>query len=140
MKIRWRRVSGHDTDPERVFGVFFLSLFAAFLWLVAKMPVHLVPGCLLREWTGIPCLACGSLRALKHLTAGEPGHALRVQPLATVLVVLGLAYLLYAWIVVLFRLPRIRLEKATKGERLALVVIALLAAAANWGYLFVVGR
>ncbi len=71
-------------------GLLGLVIFAAARWLpVEKLPFW---GCTVRELTGWPCLGCGLTRSAQHLAHGEPGAALAINPLGTILfIMLGAA-------------------------------------------------
>ena len=49
-------------------------------FVVAWMPVDVVPPCPLRTLTGIPCPLCGSTRGVVAAVHGHLGHAARAEP------------------------------------------------------------
>jgi hypothetical protein len=97
-----------------------------------------LPACGFREWTGIPCVACGGTRALLALTEGRWIEALAINPLAALAgigAVVGGVLLLadarrggswFSWIQA--RAPR-------RPLRLVLAALVL-----NWVYLWLDGR
>lgn len=127
-------------DAERVIGVYFLPLFLAFLWMATWWPADRWPVCLLRRWTGLPCPACGTVRALKALARGNGLEAWRLQPLATSLFLLAAMYGLYALISTLLGWRRLRWEHAPRGAGLCVIGIFLLLGILNWLYLLLAGR
>ena len=132
--MEWRRLRPGESDPERLFGIgLFLCWLAAAVLVVLVLPPEFVPSCRFRRATGFPCPTCGSSRAFVALLRGRPWEALARQPL----VVLGSGafalYSLYAWTVVLGRLPRLRGLPPIRWRRL-LPLLALLVAV-NWLHL-----
>jgi hypothetical protein len=89
--------------------------------------------CLLKNLTGLPCPFCGGTRAALTLLQGHLAGALALNPGAVLLMLFALpGYLVYD------RLLRPRgWEKKLSRVFWAL---ALLALAANWTYLIIVGR
>ena len=79
--------------------------------------------------TGLPCIFCGTTRALHHLLHGEFGRALYFNWLAFPLVAVALAlFLVHALELVLDRrllahLPRVRLTRASLGALFAGLVL-----------------
>jgi hypothetical protein len=92
--------------------------------------------CLFHRLTGVPCLTCGSSRALCALSVGHVGTALRVQPLASVaMLATVVGCLFYAWTLFVRRhVPVLHLER--REWRWALG-IALFLVVLNWAYLVV---
>ena len=103
------------------------------------MPAAWVPRCLLKTWTGVPCLTCGGYRALNALVHGHLLAAIRLQPLLSLLAIAAVVWLIYAFVGVLFGLPRIRV-RITRGEKMLLTIGAVVLALANWAYLILDGR
>jgi hypothetical protein len=96
------------------------------------------PLCTFKAVTGIPCMGCGSTRAVGQLARLHLLDALRLQPLATVA---ALAVGLWA-LGDLILLPRHRvvgLDWTGREARILGWLLALLALV-NWGYLIAVGR
>ena len=69
-----------------------LAAGAAVLFFFDPARSGFYPQCLLHQYTGLNCPACGSLRALHHLTHGEFRAAFHCNPLLIVLLLLA------AWI------------------------------------------
>ena len=55
--------------------------------------------------------ACGITRAVKLFWAGDFRGAFATHPPGTLLLCAGIVYLVYSWVVVLFKLPRIRIYR-----------------------------
>ncbi len=92
--------------------------------------------CPFNSATGVPCLTCGMTRSFRFTVHGEWVEAFSLNPLGSVLCILTGLYVLYALVLVVFRLPRprFRLESriARWSFRLGLPLILLV----NWIYLF----
>jgi hypothetical protein len=96
------------------------------------------PVCTFRALTGLPCMSCGSTRAMGLLGRLEPAAAFRMQPLATVAALLVLVWGL-ADLALLFRRRALRLE-CTQREGMVLTWTALGLVLANWAYLLLTLR
>jgi hypothetical protein len=100
--------------------------------------VHLFGGqlCLFRKYTGVPCMVCGSSRAVELLLRGCVEAAFRLQPLATVVAVAAVVLLPIHWFSVFIMRRRLMvcLNRFEKRLLLSIVVLLLLL---NWGYLIV---
>ena len=135
MKLYFRQYGKEspELDAELVWGGVGL-----FVLLVAR----LVPGPLI-DWykcpwhahTGIPCLTCGMTRSYRHLVRLDFAEAFTISPLGAVLAILTVAFVLYALVVVLFRLPRPRLRVESRAARWAFRLGVPLAFLLNWFYL-----
>lgn len=136
MKVRLVK-QGAGLDYEVLWGsVLAASLAGAFSWLRAIGPVPLM--CPFHWATGLPCLTCGSTRALAALAAGDLLTSLRFHPAVLPGFVAALLYLSYAWAVVALRLPRVRVTLAPRDLRAARWGLAA-AAAALWSFLIIEG-
>lgn len=136
MKIQRRPIIPGSRDPELIWGsILLLAALLATAWLSSGIAT---PRCLLHAATGIPCPTCGMTRATWHLLHGEIGRAFLLNPLMAAALLGAALYICYAAVVVIGRLPRLRLEALTKTEAnlVRIAVIGLLTA--NWLYL--IGR
>lgn len=95
--------------------------------------------CLFHRLTGWPCLTCGSTRAFAALLAGNPAAALRLQPLALAVGVLGCAFFA-VYSTNLFVRRRVLCLRLKPGERWRLGVAALTLIVLNWLYLICSAR
>jgi hypothetical protein len=136
----WRRTDAHDTGVELAFGVLGAPIALALAFLATRLPDTWLPACRLRHALGIPCPTCGTLRCLRLLSEGRLGQAWVCQPLATVFALAAGAFSVYAWTVVLLRLPRLRLEGVSRRFRVRAAALLLIAVLANWLYLLWSGR
>ena len=136
MKIQRRPIIPGSRDPELIWGsILLLAALLATAWLFSGIAT---PRCLLHAATGIPCPTCGMTRATWHLLHGEIGRAFLLNPLMTAALLGAGLYVCYAALVVIVRLPRLRLEALTKTEANLVRIAAIGLLAANWLYL--IGR
>ena len=101
---------------------------------VSVLHVSGVRVCLFHRLTGLPCLTCGSTRALAALAAGDVAGSFGQQPLAVAATLaLGAGFAVHTFfLVAVRRRVFVRIEpKEWRVAGLALAVLALL----NWVYL-----
>jgi len=121
-------------DPAR--GALLLGawVIGCLTMVVLSRLAFLWPVCHFRDWTGIPCLTCGSTRMVDAILSGHLVEAVTWNPL----VFLGLA-LVTAWIAVVavgIALGRpSRSLVPTPRERLGLWILGAVILAADWAYL-----
>lgn len=108
--------------------------------LVLPSALQLVPGCLFKATTGVPCVACGGTRAAVALAHGRPLQALTWNPLAASALLGLVLYVPYAWLVLagMVRPLRTGWLSPPMPAWVRWTLITLLVA--NWTYLIVVGR
>jgi hypothetical protein len=136
VKIQRRPIIPGSQDPELVWGsILLLAALLATAWLISGIAT---PRCLLHAATGIPCPTCGMTRAIRLLLHGEIGAAFLLNPLMTTALLGAALYICYAAVVVIGRLPRLRLEALTETEANFVRFTAIGLLAANWIYL--IGR
>lgn len=138
MTWQWRPLAPGETDHEKLWASVAAALvvmFAAWVAWVEWPPVI----CPMHAVTGWPCPTCGATRALFALAAGDPGRALRLNPLVAGAVLLAIPYVAYAAIVALLGLPRLRVRVGARGATLARAA-AVTAVLANWVFLIADGR
>ena len=104
----------------------------SFGWLDLGLPT---PFCPLHALTGIPCPTCGMTRGLVCLLQGQIEEALLFNPLMMVALLSALLYLLYAGVVVIGRLPRLRWEPLSQTAAICVRIGVVLLIAVNWIYL-----
>ena len=122
-----------ELDHELIW--LLVSLGAALVtwfWLASGLPL---PHCTWRALTGFACPSCGATRCVRWLCAGDFLAALLINPLVF-LSLIGIAfYDVYAAIVLIFRLPRLRFAplsaRSANWIRFGAAAVVLL----NWGWL-----
>jgi len=135
MRIELRRLAAGALDAELLtLGVLGSTGLLGIAWLLLGLPT---PRCLFHAATGLPCLTCGGTRCVKNLLAGHVGAALAWNPLVFFGAALAAVFMLYAAIVLVFRLPRVRVIFESAREANFVRVSVAIAAAANWIYLIV---
>lgn len=139
MKLVLRKPRDPGSDCEFILGFLFIPLFAAVSLLILHLSSRIPVFCVFHRFTGLPCPACGSFRCAEQLAAGHIGEAWLTQPLVTILVCLALIYAVYSWIVVLFKLPRVRVADPTRSQRWLMGCLAVAAILANWIYIILRG-
>jgi hypothetical protein len=133
MRLLWRRRSARETDHELIWlAVAIASMAGGALWLALRLPW---PRCPFLSVTGLPCLTCGATRCSIALLHGDFLSALRWNPLALAALCALAVFDLYAAIVLVGRMPRLRIVEWTSAEKkmARIAVISLLAI--NWIYL-----
>jgi hypothetical protein len=138
-RLMWRPLAPGEVDHERVWTYVFL--IGAGLALAVPETVRLSLICPLKALVGVPCLTCGSNRALSAMLQLEPLRALAWNPLVCVIGAAWAVYATYATIVVVARLPRLRLRSMGDLGRLRWLGIglAIVAVTGNWLYLYMAG-
>lgn len=117
-----------------VFGLIYGTIAILALITARFLPVlELMPLCVFRAYTGIPCPTCGATRSLVHLANGNLSASFGLNP-AFVLLMFA-ALLMFAYdVATLFSGTRISLSLTPREARLmrAGAVVVLLA---YWAYL-----
>ena len=99
-----------------------------------RLPVRV---CMFKTITGIPCMTCGTTRALGRLAHLDFTGSFRINPLATV----ALVVLLVAGFVNLLLLPggrTLRLDASSREWRW-MILLGLVLLVVNWIYLIATG-
>lgn len=128
--LRWRKLEPGELDHERLWLA--VSAASGSLGLLAIQTGARTPPCLFHWATGWPCPGCGSTRALRQFVHGHLGAAFVFNPLATVAYLGVVSFLLYASVVLVGRLPRLRLAPLSSRAANRWRAASLVAVAANW--------
>jgi len=133
--MTWRRARREDL-PLALLWLASAGMGVAFL-PVLPVATRLLPPCALHALTGIPCVACGSSRAALALAHGEWLHALALNPLASLALMMGGlgGIVAPAWVAVRGPLPGL-----DDGTSHRLRIVAWCAVAAQWAYLIAARR
>jgi hypothetical protein len=133
MRVLWRSRSPAEPNHELIwFLVSIGSFVGSAVWLVLALPW---PSCPFLSITGFPCLTCGATRCAIALFHGDLLSALRWNPLVFIGLCGVLVFDIYAAIVLIGRLPRLRIvDWTTTGKKVA-GVITISLVALNWVYL-----
>ena len=133
MRLVWRRIAPEDFNYELVWlAVSAAALVGGAVWLGLGLPGARCP---FLGLTGYPCLTCGATRCAIAFLHGNLFLARSWNPLAFVALCGVALFDLYAAIVLLARLPRLRAIDWTRGERNAVRIAAVALIAVNWIYL-----
>jgi hypothetical protein len=133
MRLVWRRLPPGGSDHELLWLVVSLAgAGAGTLWLGFGLPW---PQCPFLAMTGFPCLTCGATRCAVNLSHGSFLQGFWWNPLACVALCGVALFDLYAAVVLLARLPRLRLVDWTRTEKHAARIGVIALIAANWIYL-----
>lgn len=133
MRLVWRRISPGEFNHEPVWLAISLgALIGGAFWLSLGLPMLRCP---FLAVTGHPCLTCGATRCAIALFHGNLSAAWSWNPLAFVALVGVAVFDIYAAVVLLTRLPRLRVIDWTRGEKNAVRVAVVVLIAVNWAYL-----
>jgi hypothetical protein len=124
-----KRASG-----DIVFGLIYGTIAILTLIAVRFLPVlELMPSCVFRAFTGIPCPTCGATRSLVHLANGNLSASFGMNPAIALFIFAALLMFAYD-VATLFSGSRISLSLTPREATLirAGAVVVLLA---NWAYL-----
>jgi hypothetical protein len=133
MRLLWRRRTASETDHELIWlAVSVAAIAGGAGWLALSLPW---PRCPFFAVTGFPCLTCGATRSAIAFLHGDFLSALKWNPLAFVAFCGVIVFDLYAAIVLVGRLPRLRMVDWTAAEKTAVRIAAISLLALNWIYL-----
>jgi hypothetical protein len=94
----------------------------------------LVPECVFKGLTGIPCPTCGSTRSVIHLSHGDISAALFMNPLSALFMSAAVIYFLYCLITLIFCLPRLIITLSDREKNIMRTGVAMVLLA-QWVYL-----
>lgn len=133
-RLVWRKLRPGEFDHERAWSLLFL-LGVGLAFAIPESLRFAIP-CPWKRLTHLPCLGCGSNRALSALTALNLPQAWHYNPMITASLLAWGAFSLYALIVMVGRLPRLRPEGSWRRWRWPLATILLALLGAHWVYLW----
>ena len=140
--MQWvlRRLGPREVDYELAIGVLFVPMCVVVACLLARLPPRAEPICVLHALSGYPCPTCGTLRCIRYAIGGRLIQAFVTQPFVATGMATAALYALYSWIVVLGRLPRVRVAQVSRRQAWGICGSIVTAFLVNWVYLFLVGR
>jgi len=137
MHFRLVEMSPDRLDHERIWGGIGLVVgLGVLVFPLGRVTVR----CVFKALTGWPCPTCGMTRSLIHLRQLDLVGAFLANPLIATFALFAIAYVLYAWVAILFGTRRIRLVVTRSWEPTLLRVLAVAVVLGNWIYLIAVGR
>jgi hypothetical protein len=136
MKLLFRKYGSPEpgVDHEMIWGAIGLVALAAARFVPSgltdfyRCPFHSI--------TGIPCLTCGMTRSFRHVVHGRFLEAFDLNPLGALFCIFTILFVVYAFTVLVFRLPRPRLRLVPSEMRLVLRLVLPGILLLNWIYLF----
>src|SRR5437773_4515857 len=133
MQVLRQPLAFGETDHELIWlSVSVASLGLAATWLSLGLPW---PQCAFHTITGHPCATCGMTRSAIQFFHGHFFAALRWNPLVFA-ALCGLSiFNLYGFVVLVTRVPRLRLANFTRREKSIARYLAVALLALNWIYL-----
>lgn len=133
MRLVWRRRLAQEGDPELLWlAVSVAAIAGAVGWLALALPW---PKCPFLAVTGFPCLTCGATRSAITFLHGNIVAAAGWNPLAFAVLCVVIALDLYAAIVVIGRMPRLRIIDWSVTEKNVVRIAVICLLALNWIYL-----
>ena len=111
-------------------GLGLCAAAAAAAWIRLGLPS---PGCRFREWTGLPCATCGTMRMLRELLAGDVAAAIRFNPMMFAVLLALVGWTFGSLVLILTGRPSRRIELGPRARRV-LVLAAMVVFAAGWAY------
>lgn len=133
MQLIFRPLGNREIDHELIWslvGLIALCGIPGWVWLFGPPPLR----CHFHDLLGIPCLTCGSTRALLALARLHPLEAIRWNPLCALCWMAWALYVPYGLAATIFRLPRLRLALSPRDWFLLRFLVPF-AALGNWAWL-----
>ena len=133
MRITRRSLVRDGIDHELIWlTVSLASLGLAAGWFTLGLPW---PRCLFHDLTGLPCITCGATRSAVQFFHGHFIAAWRWNPVVFVALCALSIFNAYAFVALVLRAPRLRIEFQTTAERKYARILVITALALNWIYL-----
>ena len=131
MRIRLKERLPHDIE----FGIMYGGIAVLALMALRFTPVaHMLPGCVFKGLTSIPCTTCGATRSLLLLVNGEWAASLSMNPLVALCAAGACLVFPYSLVARLLYLPRPAVTLSAR-ERVVAQVAAVALVLLNWSYL-----
>jgi len=137
MRLQFIETSRDRLDHELIWGAVGLAVgLIGLLFPLQNLHIR----CVFRGLTGWPCPTCGMTRSLLWLRRLNVAGAIAANPMIAGLAVFAAIYVVYAWIAILFRTRRVRVELTKRWEPTVVRVLAVATVVGNWIYLIAAGR
>lgn len=129
-----RRVPGNVEFGLIYGGITLIGILAA-----RFLPVYeIVPSCIFKGLFGLPCPTCGATRSILRLAYGDLPGSISMNPMMSLLIILGVLSFAYSLVTLSPLFRRIRVSISVREKfMLRACIIALVSA--NWIYLFRAG-
>lgn len=135
MRITRRSPVPTGIDHELIWlAVSLASLGLAAGWFALGLPW---PRCLFHDLTGFPCITCGATRSAIQFFHGHFFAAWKWNPVVFIALCALSIFNAYAFVVLVWRAPRLRIEFQTTAERKYARILVIAALALNWAYLLI---
>jgi hypothetical protein len=135
MQLYRHQITAQEIDHELIWLLVSLGTLLGFaLWFAARLPM---PQCAFHTLTGLPCVTCGTTRAVVQFFHGHFAASFLFNPLAFVALCGLLAFDLYALAVLIAGTPRLRLANLSRSEKNLARCAGVLLLASNWLYLVI---
>jgi hypothetical protein len=133
MQLTRRRLGPNEIDHELIWlSVSLGALALAAGWFALRLPW---PHCMFLAVTGHPCVTCGATRSAIAFFHADFWSAWKWNPLVF-LFLSGLSIFdAYAFAVLVFRAPRLRIVQFTPRQKIVLRFLAVILLLSNWIYL-----
>src|SRR6266540_2650617 len=133
MQVLRRRLAPGETDHELIWLTFSAaSIGLAATWFALGLPW---PRCVFHDLTGRPCVTCGMTRSAIQFFHGHFLAAFQWNPLVFAALCALSTFNAYAFIVLVARVPRLRIALWTQAQKKYARIIVIAALALNWMYL-----
>ena len=139
MNWKLKKLLPLENNYELIFGLLVIPIATIFYMAISYLPAAFIPICRFHATTGLPCPTCGATRAMHLLSTGKIIQAWIMQPLLVTIAIFAAIYSLYSFVVVLGKLPRIRLVNITTKNRNYILITSTVIIILNWIYLALAG-
>jgi len=132
------RISLKQRTPGQIeFGVIYGGIGLLALLAGRFLPIMgLLPACIFKGLTGLPCPTCGSTRSVVHLSHGDVSASLFTNPLTASVFIAAALFFGYSVVTLLFPIPRLVLSLSEREKTWSRGIAAALVLT-NWIYLIV---
>jgi hypothetical protein len=131
MRIVFKKRSAGQIE----FGIIYGSMALIALGAAKVIPIlSIVPPCVFKRITGVPCPTCGATRSVLLLSQGDIGNAFSMNPLTALGLVAAVPFFLYSIVTLVFNLPRMGFI-LTDREKTVVHGTVFMLLVVQWAYL-----